>query len=170
MKTAVLFSGGWDSAACVIKLMERGEQFDLFFVNYGQTYVDNERAAVSKFITHFGLQAVERTARHIRHDQPGRNFMFIAEAAADGYERVISGSRNVLPWFDKYRDSNWVALKLFAWSLKIRIELPVVGQSKRRIINTVRQSYPHQMYSCYANKTDLTTCNCVNCMEIKHLL
>ncbi len=170
MKTCVLFSGGWDSASCVLQLLERGEtNFDLLFLNYGQTYLENEWAAARKFADFFSLNLCN-SVLPLEHDQERRNFYLIAEAKRRGYQRIVSGSRNVLPWFDKYRDSNWVALKAFAFLMNVTVELPIVGHSKKRIVRHIRRSYPHLPYNCYSNSTELSTCSCVNCTEIKHLL
>ncbi len=169
MKTCILFSGGWDSASCALKMLERGERPDLLFINYGQTYMQNEYAAALRFAMYFNLE-LYRVQVPLKHDQERRNFYLIGVAKALGYRRIVSGSRNVLPWFDKYRDSNWVALKAFAYLMNVTVELPIVGHSKKRIVRHIRRSYPHLPYNCYANSTDISTCSCVNCTEIKHLI
>lgn len=169
MNPAVMFSGGWDSAAAALWAFDRFPRVDLVFYRYNQTYMENEYKAALRFADRFS-QPLLIADLNLIHDQPRRNLHFIADLHRRGYRHLISGSRNILPIFDRYRDSNWVTLKLVAHSFGVRIDLPVVGQSKKAIVNKVRQNCDFAMYNCYSNSTELSTCNCVNCTEIKHLL
>ena len=166
--TALLFSGGWDSAACFYLEKKRGESPHLLFVDYGQIYERNERHAADEFakrndafIAHAHLGLV--------HDQDRRNFFLLAEAKRLGYDTVICGSRNILPWFDKYRDSNWLSLKLFSILMNVRVRLPVVAWPKRRIVHYVRQNYSGPIYNCYLAKDDFRLCPCPNCAEQREI-
>lgn len=169
MRTAIMFSGGWDSAAAAIKTMNKTIDFDLIFFAYNQSYLGNELKAAIKFANYFNLN-LRIIKLDLVHDQPRRNFHFIAELHRRGYRRIVSGSRNLAPPFDRYRDSNFISLKLLGLLFGVSIEMPVVGQSKRRIIDITRQKYPYAMYNCYLNSTELSTCPCVNCVEIKHIM
>lgn len=166
MKTCVLFSGGWDSAACA--LIHRDLKPDLLFISYGQTYNDYEKGAASIFAHALGF-AIHFRSLDLYHDHPRRNFYLIAEAKRLGYEQIIVGSRNILPITDKYKDSNWLSLKLFGALMGVKVKLPVTGWSKRKIVQTVRKTYCGALYNCYNNLNDISNCTCVNCTKIKHL-
>lgn len=45
-KVAVLFSGGWDSLYCYLRALEAGDDPVLVFYDYGQSYRNDEHAAV----------------------------------------------------------------------------------------------------------------------------
>ena len=167
MKTCVLFSGGWDSAACAI--ICRDQRPDLLFFDYGQTYKDNELKAAKAFAQAVNLPFNHR-ALSLGHDHPRRNFYLIAEAKRLGYHRIIVGSRNVAPFFDRYKDSNWFSLKLFGWLMGADLRLPITGWLKKKVVSTVRSIYNANLYNCYANKADFLTCQCPNCLEIKRVL
>lgn len=169
MKTVVLLSGGWDSAACVFRMKELGEEFDLMFVDYGQKYRDRELEKAALLAEFLLMPLLIRTAPCIRCDQRGRNFAFIMEMQKAGYDRVVIGSRNVLPMFDKYKDSNWWSLKAFGRLMQMRIVTPITFWGKKRVVNYVRAWTSIDFYNCYENKTDKFACDCVNCVEMRSL-
>jgi 7-cyano-7-deazaguanine synthase in queuosine biosynthesis len=166
MKTAILLSGGWDSAACF--LLNQDIEADLIFINYGQIYLENELRAAEAF-SGFFKRDLRVVNLNLSHDQERRNFFFISEIKRLGYGHIIIGSRNLIPLFDRYRDSNWVSLKLFGYLMRIRVDLPITGWGKRKIITFVQKKYPKALYNCYQNKNDFRVCDCQNCREIRSL-
>lgn len=167
MKTAILLSGGWDSAACF--LINRNKKADLIFFNYNQNYLEKELYTARRFSRFFKLD-LKVFSLDLDHDQERRNFFFISEIKRRGYEEIIIGSRNLIPLFDRYRDSNWISLKIFGWLMNIRVRLPITGWGKRRIIKFVRKFYRGPLYNCYENRQDYLTCPCVNCRELRSII
>lgn len=165
MKSCVLFSGGWDSMAVALGV----QSADLIFFHYGQIYANNEYEAAKKY-----AMASDRVLAvsdlELEHDMERRNFYFIAEAKRLGYERVYSGSRNLLPWFDKYKDSNWLSLKAFGYLMNVDVQLPIVGWSKKKIVRYVRARTTIEPYNCYLNSSSPATCQCPNCREMSKIL
>jgi len=49
--------------------------------------------------------------------------------------------------FDKYKDSNYVILKLYGWVNRIIIETPVAFITKKQIIKKIPQDLIHKLYS-----------------------
>ncbi len=164
--TCVLFSGGWDSAACVIKYQHLNP--DLIFFNYGQNYLNNELAAARDFALHFNL-TLKVIDYPLGHDFQRRNFHLITQAQRLGYKTIIIGARNLIPLTDPYKDSNWWSLRCFGRLMGIRLLNPMVGRTKRYIVRFVRSHYSGQLYNCYNNKTDIATCDCRNCRELQRL-
>lgn len=167
MKTALLISGGWDSVACYY--LNKKKKLDLLFINYNQNYYDNE----IKVLTN--LMVSERREfkiinLNLYHDIERRNFYFITELKKLGYKKIIIGSRNILPVFDKYKDSNYLSLKLFGYLMGIKIALPVCGWSKKKVVEFVKTKTDVIPYNCYNNLNDINNCSCVNCIEIKGIL
>lgn len=167
MKTALLFSGGWDSVACYFETLHLNP--DLLFFFYNQTYQTNEAKSARQFADYYREELIEKFVDLV-HDQERRNFYLIAEAKRLGYERVILGSRNFIPLFDRYKDSNWWSLKQFGKMMNVEVVLPITGWSKEKIVRRVRKEYPHRPYNCYANSINFTTCTCPNCKEMRQIL
>lgn len=166
MKTCVLFSGGWDSAAAA--LLTKDQKPDLLFFNYGQIYYEQEIIAAKKFADNFNLILIQKLLP-IGHDAERRNFYFVLEAKKLGYQKIITGNRNIFPWFDKYKDSNWLSLKILAWLMNVKICMPIIAWPKSWIIAYVEALHSSPMYNCYFAKNDFKTCSCVNCKEFKKL-
>ncbi len=164
MKTCVLFSGGWDSAAAA--LWHYNLKPDLLFISYGQTYINKELLSAKDFAQAIGLK-LHTKSLDLSHDHPLRNLYLILEAKRLGYDRIVFGSRNLAPLFDKYKDSNWLGLKIFSWLMKVDLKLPVTGWPKRLIIWYVRRHYKKPLYNCLQNKQDYKSCDCKNCLEIR---
>jgi hypothetical protein len=164
MRSCILFSGGWDSMAVALMIREA----DLVFFDYGQTYMENELRATRAFAGNTGRSLTVLTLP-LEHDQERRNFYLLLEAKRRGYDRIYTGNRNLLPWTDKYRDSNWVSLKLLGWLANLDIRLPITCWSKPRIVEYVRHRTHIVPYNCYNNCSDFTTCSCPNCRELVSL-
>lgn len=167
MKTALLFSGGWDSIACYFETLHLNP--DLLFFFYNQNYQTNEVKSARQFADHFREPLREQFVDLV-HDQERRNFFLIAEAKRLGYERVILGSRNVLPLFDRFKDSNYYSLKAFGRLMNVEVVLPITGWNKRKIVQRVRREYSARPYNCYANRLDFLDCPCPNCAEMRKIL
>lgn len=167
-KKVILISGGWDSAACFFQL-KNPDDYELIFFNYGQNYLKNELATAER-LSRFLKRALLVVNLDLHHDQERRNFFFISEIKRLGFEEIVIGSRNLIPLFDRYRDSNWLSLKIFGWLMNIRVRLPITGWGKRRIIKFVRKFYRGPLYNCYENRQDYLTCPCVNCRELRSII
>lgn len=166
MKSCILFSGGWDSIAVALKI--RG--IDLLFFNYGQTYYENELAACVKFSTPLSANLIVRDLV-LEHDIERRNFYFLMEAKRLGYDCVYTGNRNIAPIFDKYKDSNFISIHLFAHLCNIKVKMPIMGWGKRRIVKFILKDNPyHTPYNCYHNNDNYKTCKCPNCVELQGIL
>lgn len=136
MKTALLLSGGYDSVACLIKYRNA----DLFFFNYNQSYLEQELKSV-KYIERELLKPVQIIKKDWHTDIKNRNFLMIAELNSLGYNKIIIGTRNLIPLFDKYKDSNWLSLKILSLLFRIKIKMPLVGMSKKEIIAIVKTEF-----------------------------
>lgn len=161
----VLFSGGWDSVAAA--LIDR--ESPLIFFNYGQIYFENEREAVLKFSAAFKRKTKILSVK-LGHDAERRNFLLLSELKRRGYSEVVTGNRNILPIFDKYKDSNWLSMKMFGYLMNMKIEMPVVGWTKKRIVEFVQSGYVGTPYNCYKNNKDFMICGCPNCRELKKIM
>lgn len=165
MKSALLLSGGWDSAACFFKT----NVDDLVFFSYGQRYCLKEMIAAIRLCESAGRRLMVFNL-NLGHDAERRNFLMLAAMKQNGYGRVVVGSRNVLPQFDRYKDSNWWSLKSFGHLMNMQIELPITGWTKRRVVKFVQQHYAKPLYNCYNDSAeDDATCQCPNCVEMRSL-
>jgi 7-cyano-7-deazaguanine synthase in queuosine biosynthesis len=165
MKSCILFSGGWDSVA--VAILEKAS--DLLFINYGQIYYEKELTAAKTFSIENNRKLIIHNLP-LRHDIERRNFYLILEAKKLGYSKVYTGNRNILPIFDKYRDSNWLTLKILGLISNLRIKMPIVGWSKKKIIKLVQSKCKTLPYNCYLNGSDYRACICVNCKELQQIL
>lgn len=165
MKSCVLFSGGWDSAAAYYKTKHLKP--DLLFVNYGQNYYLQELQAASDFADHEHI-ILKLSVMPLSHDISRRNYYLIMEAKRRGYNHIITGNRNLIPLFDRYKDSNWFNLKLLSYLLDVKIEMPILMHKKRSIVEIVKKNYPFKLYNCYDK--GLVDCQCVNCIEMRNIL
>jgi len=138
-KKVLLLSGGADSIACA----ELERNYDCIFFHYGQRYAEQELACA---IEYCNKQNLYLNIIHVAwaHDIPNRNYYMIAECIRLGYDEVIIGTRNVLPIFDKYKDSNWFSLKLYQHLMRVYINMPVIGNFKFQIIKKTNR---HKFYS-----------------------
>lgn len=140
--TAVLFSGGWDSLYCYAWAESRNP--DLLFFDYGQPYLEQELTAVT------GMRSAGASVQVVHYPPiansngifDNRNLRFLEHLAGLGYKRVYFGSRNLLPIFDKYGDSNWWFGKQQARRLGIEISMPATVTPKFVIISACRAIFP----------------------------
>ena len=144
-KTAVLFSGGWDSLYCYLRALEAGDDPVLVFYDYGQSYLHDEQAAVQLMqsmlhepilVRHYPVIPVENGIFD------NRNLKFITDLESMGFQTVYFGSRNILPIFDKYGDSNWWWAKRLAYNLGITIKMPATLVPKPWIISYCKDRAP----------------------------
>lgn len=136
MKTALLLSGGYDSVACLVKYPES----DLFFFNYNQSYLEQELAAIT-YLEKTISKKIIIINKNWHTDIKNRNFLMIIELNSLGYERIIIGTRNIFPWFDRYKDSNWLNMKLFAKLLRITVTTPLIGLKKTKIEKIINKKF-----------------------------
>ncbi len=167
MKYAVTISGGYDSAAAYIKWSDKKE-CDFIFFNYGQKYYENELKCALSFANFFKKQLIIINL-NLGHNCERRNFHFISKLKLLNYDVVIMGNRNILPIMDKYKDSNLLNIKLYSYLMNIKVILPIIGYTKRKIIKILKL-YNLNFYNCYLNKDDYKKCSCINCIELKKVL
>ena len=127
-KKALLLSGGMDSVAC--GFIEEG--WEPVYFDYGQEYHELEYPKAKQTAKLFGKK-LRKIKRSWGHDAPNRNFLMILELKKQGYDEVIIGSRNILPFTDKYGDSNWLSLKLLQFLFGIYINMPITGLFKFQV-------------------------------------
>ena len=166
---AVLFSGGWDSIAATLRILRKGITPDLLFVNYGQIYFDQELKVCNEFAEEFELN-LRVIQLPLEHDMERRNFYLINEAKRLGYEMLYTGNRNIAPIFDKYKDSNFLSIKAFAYLMNIKIKMPVLLWPKRLIVKYCQKYFSGIPYNCYKAKDNYLECDCPNCKELQRIL
>jgi hypothetical protein len=127
-KRALLLSGGMDSIACA--MIER--DFDCIYFNYDQEYHDLEFPKAKQMADLLDKELIIITKKW-GTDIQNRNYYLISEVKKLGYDEVIIGTRNLLPIFDKYKDSNWLNLKIFQYLIGIYINMPLIGLFKWQI-------------------------------------
>lgn len=135
-KRALLLSGGADSIACFF--IENNNDIDLIYFNYGQVYHKDEYPHALKLAEKFNKELIV-IEKDWGQDAENRNYLFLIELKRMGYDEVIVGTRNILPLFDKYKDSNWFNLKLFQYLFKIYVNMPLIGQFKWQIKNKIEK-------------------------------
>ena len=127
-KKALLLSGGADSVACFMT----EKDFDCYYFNYGQEYHTAEFQCAKRICDKYGKKLNVINCQW-GHDAKNRNFMLISTLTQLGYDEVIIGTRNLLPFFDKYKDSNWFSLKMYQYLLRVYINTPLIGLFKKQI-------------------------------------
>jgi hypothetical protein len=129
-RKALLLSGGMDSVACA--LIEK--DFDCIYFNYGQEYHELEYPHALNMAKHLGKELI---VYHYawKTDIQNRNYYLIAEIKKMGYDEVIIGTRNIMPFFDKYKDSNWFNLKIYQYLMGIYVNMPLIGNLKFQVKN-----------------------------------
>lgn len=158
----ILFSGGWDSTLCALIHKDA----DLLFVYYGQRYAKQEQITAELIANELNKKITWAT-KYLGHDAKDRNLNLIMIAKNLGYDEVIVGIRNVLPIFDKYKDSNWWTLRKFGKQNNIKITMPIIGYNKKRIVNMVKKTIKTIPFNCY--KEGALNCECVNCKEMRKI-
>jgi len=138
-KKVLLLSGGADSIACG----ELENNYDCIFFDYGQSYKEQELKCAIQYCNNKGVQLkIEKRDWHT--DIKNRNYYLIAECIKLGYDEVIIGTRNIIPLFDKYKDSNWLNLKIYQYLTKVYINMPLIGNFKFQVI---KKTNNHKYYS-----------------------
>ena len=163
LRTAVLFSGGYDSGAAVFKSI-RDNTFDLLFIDYNQSYLENELKAAQEFAYHWRLKLVVRKMLGMT-DMKDRNLHFLSVAKQLGYERVIVGIRNPTPLFDKHGDSNYFTVSRYAKKIGIKVSFPVLCWTKFMIFHMLHEYRYVKFYNCYNNQRNCWVCDCSNCIQ-----
>jgi 3'-phosphoadenosine 5'-phosphosulfate sulfotransferase (PAPS reductase)/FAD synthetase len=165
----VLLSGGFDSAVCLYKNLDCDK---IVFFNYNQLYFDNEYEKLNNFINHLNLKNKLHVVRFdLNTDARFRNFFFILYTIfMFNCDEIVIGSRNLLPLFDNYKDSNWLSLKIFGFLTRTKISCPITGWTKKMILNYLKSKNYLDFYNCYFNANDINKCECKNCKEMRLLL
>jgi 7-cyano-7-deazaguanine synthase in queuosine biosynthesis len=143
-KKALLISGGYDSVA-ILEMIDK-KKYDYYFFDYGQSYSKEERNAITQVEKYYNIK-IETIKKKWHTDIRNRNFLFINTLQELGYQTICTGSRNVLPLFDKYKDSNYVNLKLLAYVNRIVIETPLTFCTKKQIIKKIPKELITKLYS-----------------------
>lgn len=138
-KKVLLLSGGTDSIACG----ELEKDYDCIFFDYGQSYLKEELSCAIEYCNKKNL-ILNIEKRNWHTDIKNRNYYLIAECIKMGYDEVIIGTRNIIPLFDKYKDSNWVNLKIYQYLTKTYINMPLIGNFKFQVI---KKTNNHKFYS-----------------------
>ena len=137
-RDVVLLSGGIDSAAVLSRAVRDVPRASVLavFVDYGQPYAVPERRAAGLAARAADVDlvvvGVESWPMQADGAVPGRNgrLLELALAEAPGARAVWFGTRNLVPWFDRYGDSSaWWALRQ-GRRLGVRVRVPVAGWPK----------------------------------------
>jgi hypothetical protein len=144
-KKALLISGGYDSVA-ILEMIDRSE-YDYFFIDYSQSYLKEEINACIEVEKYYRIKINNIKVDNWGTDIKNRNFYMIMKLQEMGYETICTGSRNVFPFFDKYKDSNYVSLKLFALLNRIVIETPLTFITKKHIVNRIPKDLINKLYT-----------------------
>ena len=128
-KKVLLLSGGADSIACA----ELEKDYECIFFDYGQSYCNKELKCAIEYCNIKGID-LKIEKRNWHTDIKNRNYYLIAECIKLGYDEVIIGTRNIIPLFDKYKDSNWFNLKMYQYLTKTYINMPLIGNLKFQVI------------------------------------
>lgn len=169
MKKALLLSGGFDSAVVFHQLIESETNFDVFFVDYNQSYKNKEQEKARKLCSKYKTINLFTIKISGWDDMPGRNFHFINQIQIRGYDEIYLGTRWILPLFDTWGDANWFTLKIYGHLLKIKVKLPIVGWTKRNCFQFLSTRNSTDFYNCYKNNDNWRDCNCSNCQERQKL-
>jgi hypothetical protein len=129
-KKALLLSGGMDSVACAF--IEK--DFDCIYFNYGQKYHNLEYPHAVNMAKYLNKELIVYNCKW-NTDIENRNYYLISEIKKMGYDEVIIGTRNIIPLFDKYKDSNWFNLKIYQYLIGIYINMPLIGNFKFQVKN-----------------------------------
>jgi hypothetical protein len=128
-RKVLLLSGGADSIACA----EIERNYDCIFFDYGQKYLSSELECAVEYCNKKNLK-LQIIKTEWGHDCKNRNYLMITKILQLGYDEVIIGTRNLFPFTDKYKDSNWFNLKMLQYLYGIYINMPLIGKLKYQII------------------------------------
>ena len=127
----VLCSGGWESTA--VALLRKAP---LLFVDYGQSYAQQERAAVQRLASALDVPLLQVTTAVNRKE---RNFDMMKLAKDNGATRVALGCRAISALFDRYGDCHRAALQRAADKLDIEVVLPLIGMPNFMVHRIVKR-------------------------------
>ena len=142
-RKVLLLSGGADSIACA----EIEKDYECIFFDYGQEYCQSELECAIEYCKNKNIE-LKIEKRNWHTDIKNRNYYLIAECIKLGYDEVILGTRNIFPLFDKYKDSNWVNLKIYQYLTRTYINMPLIGNLKFQVI---RKTNNNKFYSTEKN-------------------
>jgi hypothetical protein len=140
-KRAILLSGGMDSIAALN--IENTDNLDLFFFDYNQEYKDLEIKHALKAAKKINKKLTIIKKSDWEHDIQNRNYYMMSELKKMGYEEVVIGTRNFLPIFDKYGDSNYINLKIYQYLFNIYVNMPLIGLFKFMIKNKIENGFTY---------------------------
>lgn len=151
-KKIVLLSGGWESAACLVRAHNEKEKVCCLFFDYGQPYLRQELLAATRVAKFFGYGLIREKIKLIKPQRLGvfehRNEQFLVRAKHLGATTIYFGCRAPLPVFDRYGDSNWWYAKKMAKALDVKIKTPCVMWPKWFVKDYVSNLIPpHLIYS-----------------------
>ncbi|MFD6094874.1 7-cyano-7-deazaguanine synthase [Nocardiopsis flavescens] len=168
--TIVLFSGGTDSSAAMLDLLERGEHFRALWCDYGQEYHEAEGQAVRRICKKLSIPLLEaridlgemiKAGRsRFSHIVPARNLLISAIAASQRPRAIVlSGLGDELMVPDKSPRMYGEAEKYLGYP----IYSPFTKMNKTEIMCVWRKRWLGQLQidetvSCFS-----TSGNCQNC-------
>lgn len=131
--SAVLLSGGWESALCLIQAISKGGEVFGYFYDYGQPYAKQEYDAVERLRKKFKFKLLinlEEPFKATNGVFANRNEYFIRDVAMRGHKDIYFGCRNLLNMMDKYGDSNKQFAMRMAKELGVKIHTPALLMPK----------------------------------------
>lgn len=143
---ALMLSGGYDSVAILEIIKKYKYEYDYYFFDYDQSYIKEEMEAIKNVEDYYGIK-VKTIKKNWGTDIKNRNILMINHLNSIGYDTIASGSRNIIPLTDKYKDSNYLSLKLLQYVMRVNIELPLVLFSKKKIIELIPKDLIGKLYS-----------------------
>jgi 7-cyano-7-deazaguanine synthase len=193
MSLVVLVSGGLDST--LLALLTREEEIAQFplFVNYGQLCAAQEWKTCQGTFSRLSLpepryldvsgfghlisSGLTDQAKSINEDAflPGRNLLFLLYGASYAYQTNSSGvaigllSEEASIFPDQKRSFLLSAEGAIESALgrKIRVVAPLIGFTKRQVIELAKARHLTGTYSCHAGGA-LPCGRCVSCVEFQN--
>lgn len=168
-RDVVLASGGIDSTAALLHMIDQGKHPLALWCDYGQPYAVPERAAVQDVCTELGTELIvvemdlgTHIANDVRfgHVIPGRNLLIAGCAAALGAKRVVlAGLADELVVPDK-------SLRMYSEAhryLGIPVTSPFVRMTKTDVLRVWAQQWREKLdarrtVSCYNKESDCQDC------------
>lgn len=172
MKAVILFSGGLDSVATVLKSIELGFDPILFFIDYGQKAAKGELKAVEYFCGKFrlGLKKIRMSLRSlsgssILHLTPdvdslnelkGRNLWLLSialiYAGDEKIKHIFIGSTGMGGvWPDTSKHFIDLVNNITRFTESVHVHAPLMGIAKQEIVDYLRTKdiNLNDTYSCY---------------------
>ena len=190
MGLVTLVSGGLDSSLLALLAKEEGVEQRPLFVNYGQICKDRELAACMEVHKKYGLpkpavmdlegygklvpSGLTDKALRVNEDVflPGRNLLFVLAGSAYAYQQnltrvaigLLSEKNSLFP--DQTKTFIDMAQQLIKYIMDREIEIvtPLMGYTKRDVIELAKRKGLSGTYSCHAGTAE--PCGqCVSCLE-----